>query len=377
MGFLIQDDWSLDRRGQRAQARHREKVKQSLRDNLADIISQEDLILSNGRRTIRVPVQQLDEPHFRYDYGKQQHVGQGAGSNGQTIGRAAPGTGVTGNAAGDEPGGQALEAEVTLDEVEEALFADLRLPNLKDKPQPNPVVADSIDFTDIRSKGIRANIDRKRTFMEALRRSQSTHKAFHITEDDLRFKTWQDTVIPDVGAVVMAMMDVSGSMGMAEKYTARTFFFWMEKFLEKQYAHVDMRYIVHHTEAYETSKDAFYRTRESGGTRCSAAFDTAKAVIQTSYPPDLWNIYLVYVGDGDNMWSDNETTGALVQELSPVSSLIAYLEVNPYNRITTLSRTIASLNVPQVRWTTAADHRDVLKALRLFFHPNEEEVHRA
>ncbi len=377
MGFLIQDDWSLDRRGQRAQARHREKVKQSLRDNLADIISQEDLILSNGQRTIRVPVQQLDEPHFRYDYSRQQHVGQGPGNKGQTIGRAAPGTGVTGTTAGEDPGQQVLEAQVTLDEVEEALFADLRLPHLKDKPQPKPVVADAIDFTDIRSKGIRANIDRKRTFMEALRRSQSAHKPFQITEDDLRFKTWQDTVIPDVGAVVFAMMDISGSMGMAEKYTARTFFFWMEKFLEKQYAHVDMRYIVHHTEAYETSKDAFYRTRESGGTRCSTAFDTAKAVIQASYPPDLWNIYLVYVGDGDNMWSDNETTGALVQELSPLASLIAYLEVNPYNRITTLSRTIASLNVPQVRWTTAADHRDVLKALRLFFHPNQEEVHRA
>jgi sporulation protein YhbH len=368
VGILVHDDWSLDRRGQRAQARHREKVKQSIRDNLADVISHQDIILSDGKRTVRIPVQELDEPHFRYDYGKQQHVGQGAGEKGQAIGKATPAPGASGAGAGESPGERILEAEVTLEDIEDVLFADLRLPNLKDKPQAKTVVTDSIEFTDIRNKGIRANIDRKRTFLEALRRSRSAHKPFQITEDDLRFKTWQETVIPDTGAVVIAMMDVSGSMGSTEKYMARTFFFWMEKFLRKQYANVEMRYIVHHTEAYETTRDAFYKTRESGGTVCSTAFEAAKDMIASAYPPTLWNIYVIYVGDGDNLWSDNERTTTLIRELCDVSSMIGYLEVSPYNRLTTLSRAVATLDLPELRWTSVTDSRQILKALRLFFN---------
>ncbi|MCL6445650.1 MAG: DUF444 family protein [Alicyclobacillus sp.] len=375
MGILVHDDWSLDRRGQRAQARHREKVRQCIRDNLADIISHQDIILSDGRRTVRIPVQQLDEPHFRYDYGKQQHVGQGPGKKGDAIGKAEPTPGKSGSGAAYAPGERALEAEIELADIEDVLFADLRLPNLKDKPHTKAVVTDAIEFTDIRTKGIRANIDRKRTFMEALRRSRTAHKPFQITEDDLRFKTWREVVAPDSGAVVIAMMDVSASMGMTEKYIARTFFFWMEKFLQKQYSTVEMRYIVHHTEAYETTRDAFYRTKESGGTVCSTAFQAAQELIAAAYPPALWNIYIIYVGDGDNLYSDNDRTTALMRELCDVSTMIGYLEVNPYNRMTALSHAVATLDLPEMRWTSVAHQKDILKALRLFF--SGEEVARS
>ncbi|WP_051663266.1 DUF444 family protein [Alicyclobacillus macrosporangiidus] len=87
MSVVTHDDWSLDRRGQSAQARHREKIKQAIRENLADLVSDQGIILSDGKRTVRIPVPTLDEPHFRFDYNKQQHVGQGEGKPGQSIGR--------------------------------------------------------------------------------------------------------------------------------------------------------------------------------------------------------------------------------------------------------------------------------------------------
>ena len=70
-----------------------------------------------------------------------------------------------------------------------------------------------------------SNIDKKRTILENLRRNARDGKpGIHgISPDDLRYKTWDDTVIPESNAVIIAMMDTSGSMGSFEKYCARSF----------------------------------------------------------------------------------------------------------------------------------------------------------
>lgn len=369
MGILSHDDWSLDRRGERAKARHREKVRQAIRENLRDIITDQGVIVSDGKKTIRIPVQSLDEPHFIYDFGRNRHIGQGAGQKGEAIGKAygdgQPGA-AGGEGAGTAPGSRILEAEVTIEEVEAALFAELRLPNLRDKHTPRHWV-EQPEFTDVRQRGIRANIDRRLTLKQALLRSRMHGQPLRITEEDLRFKTWEDTPRQNAGAVVIAMMDVSGSMGMTEKYLARSFFHWMERFLEHHYQHVEVRYLVHHVEAYETSKDAFYSTRESGGTLCSSVLRLALEIIRRDYPQDAWNIYPMYVGDGDNLFSDNDLALAKMRELCDLSAMSGYLEVNPYHRVTSLSRVFASLLHPAFRQTSVADRRQILDALKHFF----------
>ena len=368
MGVLTQDDWSLDRRGQMSQSRHQEKVRKAIRDNLADIISDEGIVMSDGQRTVRIPVRSLDEPHFAFDHGKQQHIGQGEGEAGQSIGKAVPTGGQKpgqGAGAGDQAGQRILEAEVEIDEIEDTLFRDFRLPNLQEKPKVKQVVEDW-EFTDIRKKGIRANIDRKHTLLEALRRSRREGKPLSVAEDDLRFKTWEESVNPQTGAVVLAMMDVSGSMGTTEKYMARTFFYWMERFLRRQYQSLEVRYLVHHAEAYETSKEEFYTTRENGGTICSTVFDKALRVIAQDYPPDLWNIYPVYVGDGDNLLSDNDKTLSLIRQLCQVSSMVGYVEVNPFQRPTALMRVLQGLDDPVFQSSLVAGRNQILNALEHF-----------
>jgi len=371
VGILSQDDWSLDRRGQAAQARHREKVREAIRNNLPNLISDQGFILSDGKRTVRIPVQSLDEPHFVYDQGKQSRVGQGEGRTGQSIGSAqdaqagnAPGAG----GAGQQPGERMIESEVSLDEVEEVLFAGLELPNLEDK-RTFEQQAEASDFSDIRPKGMLGNLDRRHTLLEALRRSRKQGKEVSIQTDDLRYKTWEDSPRPDVAAVVIAMMDVSGSMGMTEKYMSRTFFYWLERFLKSKYEHVNFRYLVHHVVAYETGKEEFYTTRESGGTVCSSVFQAALDLIRKDYPPQAWNIYPVYVGDGDNLVSDNERARALLENLCEASSLVGYMEVNLMHRPASLISVLGGISPFHFRAAAVSERKQVLEALQTFFRP--------
>ena len=57
------------------------------------------------------------------------------------------------------------------------------------------------------------------------------------------------------------MMDTSGSMGIWEKYMARSFFFWMTRFLRTKYETVEIEFIAHHTEAKVVSEEDFFLQR--------------------------------------------------------------------------------------------------------------------
>src|SRR5699024_5723464 len=150
-------------------------------------------------------------------------------------------------------------AEVTLAELETAFFKELELPNLEDKDQAN-IVTDDIEFNDVRKKGLMGNIDKKRTILTALKRNatKGNPSIAPIYEDDLRFKTWNEVIKPESNAVIIAMMDTSGSMGNFEKYMARSFFFWMTRFLRTKYESVEIVFIAHHTEAKVVTEEAFF-----------------------------------------------------------------------------------------------------------------------
>src|SRR5690349_4375817 len=87
---ISHQDWSLHRKGPADQQRHQEKIKEAVRKNLGQIVSEESIILSDGQRTIKVPIRSLDEYHFRFDHGSGQHGGSGDGDSkvGDVIGQA-------------------------------------------------------------------------------------------------------------------------------------------------------------------------------------------------------------------------------------------------------------------------------------------------
>src|SRR5260370_32701655 len=78
---VSQHDWSLHRKGQADQERHKEKIREAIKKNLGDIVSEESIILSDGKKMVRVPIRSLEEYRFRYDPGRQQNAGQGNGKS--------------------------------------------------------------------------------------------------------------------------------------------------------------------------------------------------------------------------------------------------------------------------------------------------------
>ena len=78
-GTIQRNDWSLQRKGIIDQERHKERVKEAVRKNLGSIVSNEAIILSDGKRTVKVPIRSLDEYKFRFDHRKRKQVGTGDG----------------------------------------------------------------------------------------------------------------------------------------------------------------------------------------------------------------------------------------------------------------------------------------------------------
>ncbi|ELK47575.1 sporulation protein YhbH [Halobacillus sp. ACCC02827] len=376
---IAEDDWSLHRKGYDDQRRHQEKVKDAMNKQLPDLITEENIVMSNGKRVVKIPIRSLDEYKIRYNYEKNKHAGQGDGDSqvGDVVAQAPQSKGKPGDGdgAGDQAGEDYYEAEISLAELEEALFKELTLPNLDEKEKDNIIQTD-IEFSDIRKTGLTGNIDKKRTMLEAYKRNAlSGDAAFApIYPEDIRFKTWNEKTKPESKAVVLAMMDTSGSMGQWEKYMARSFFFWMNRFLGKNYETVEVEFVAHHTQAKVVSEEDFFSKGESGGTICSSAYRKALELIETKYSPDRYNIYPFHFSDGDNLTSDNKRCLGLIDQLIEVSQMFGYGEVNQYNRSSSLMQAYKTIDHPKFRHYILRRKADVFHAMKHFFNEQGEVV---
>ena len=538
-------DWSLHRKGSIDQERHKQKIREAIKKNLGDIVSEESIILSDGKKVIKVPIRSLEEYRFRYDPGRQQHAGEGDGKSkvGDVVAsEPRPGRGKRGS-AGNEPGVDYYEADVTVDELAAMIFEDLGLPFLEEKKMAE-MESETIRFNDVRKVGPLANLDKKRTIRENIKRNAAKGNPHFggIKDDDLRFKTWEKTVKYQSNAVIIAMMDTSGchtaghhiemadgsykdvseiavgdevaclnletlekttshvvetftktashtlairtedawlrataehryfvydepsnqiiekhagelvagdklirvsgfesdvssgtllrtgmagrtatlvreatsakmaqrglvvsavksisrieepiqvydfgvaehhnyiidgmlshnSMGEFEKYIARSFYFWMVRFLRTKYNNVKIVFISHHTEAKEVSEEEFFTHGESGGTQVSSAYELALQIIGERFNPDDWNIYPFHFSDGDNLPWDNERCVGLVQQLMERCNIFGYGEIREghYRSPSTLMSAFNKIQDRKFISVTISDKTEVYPALRRFF----------
>jgi len=326
---LSTDPWDLHRRAERDRARHNEKVREIIRKNLGDVIANQDIITADRNKIVKVPIRGLELPHIRFDPNDQERVGQGQGGSkpGDVIARAPSQQGQgTGKEAGQEPGVDFYEAEFTIEDLAEMVFEDLHLPNLQDKGVKQ-VPSEVMDFNSIAKRGLAANLDRKRTILQAMRRNarEGNGPKLTIREEDKRFKTWEMVTEPQRNAVIFAMRDVSGSMGEFEAYIFRSFYFWMLRFLRTKYTNCEIVFITCHTEAKEVDEARFFSLGDSGGTRMSSAYALCMDIIQKRYNPREWNIYPFLFSDGYN-WGDQECV-ELVRKMLTHVNLIGYGEI--------------------------------------------------
>jgi uncharacterized sporulation protein YeaH/YhbH (DUF444 family) len=147
---------------------------------------------------------------------------------------------------------------------------------------------------------------------------------------DLRYRQYEPHPKPIAQAVMVCLMDVSGSMTEHMKDLAKRFFALLYIFLKRRYKDVAVVFIRHTHTAEEVDEDTFFNATETGGTVVSTALEAMVRVVRERYRPEDWNIYAAQASDGDNAPNDNDKAVSLLREgILPISQYFAYLEVKP------------------------------------------------
>jgi len=296
--------------------RFREIVRGRIKKNLKKFVSSGEMIGKRGDRYVSIPIPQIQLPKFRFGKNPKGGVGQGEGEKGDAVDGQENGSGE----AGDAEGRHVLEVEVGLDELAEILGEELELPRIEPKGRK---ILSSLGgrWKGIRNVGPQSLKHFKRTFRQALKRQISAgtydpeNPVIIPIPEDRKFKSRKEEMIPQANAVIIYMMDVSGSMGKEQKEIVRIEAFWLDTWLRSQYRNLEVEYIVHDAVAHLVDRETFFHLRESGGTKISSAFELCDRLIEQKYSPLEWNIYPFHFSDGDN-WSsrDSEKCVRLLKE---------------------------------------------------------------
>ncbi len=371
--------------------RHREKVRQSIRENIADIIAEESIIGRERDRIIKVPIRGIKE--YRFVYGENSTgVAQGRGD-------LEPGDIIEDSAdpardgkAGNQPGIDYYETDVTLDELINIMFEDLELPDLERKKLREIESERQTRRKGYRSVGIRVRLDKRRTVKEKIRRRFAAQKStdrdigeanerFPFHEDDLVYRHVSADIRKESNAVVFCLMDTSGSMDTMKKYLARSFFFLLCQFVGTRYRNVEVVFIAHHAQASEVTEEEFFSKGEAGGTLISSAYERALEIVAARYHPSLWNIYAFHCSDGDNFEADNETALRRARELCEVCNLFGYGEIKPYGHFSYSSESsmmtvFRRLQAPNFLTIRIERKEDVYPSFRTFLSKDRDSADR-
>jgi uncharacterized protein len=317
--------------------RFKQIVRGKIKRNLRKYMSQGEITGRQGKDVVKVPLPRIDIPRFRFSQKQQGGVGQGDGEVGDSLGQGdeAPGQG---QEAGNQEGEHGLEVDVSLEELAEIMGEELELPNIEPKGVKRlETIRDR--YSGIRRTGPESLRHFKRTYQSALKRMISSgtydpdNPVIIPIKEDMRYRSWKETSLPESNALIIYMMDVSGSMGDEQKEIVRIESFWIDTWLRSQYKGIESRYIIHDATAREVDRDTFFRTRESGGTMISSAYKLAHQILDEEFSVDEWNVYLFHFSDGDN-WSVDDTSECmklLTQGLLPRANLFCYGQVeSPY-----------------------------------------------
>jgi hypothetical protein len=365
--------YDLFSRGARDWLRHNEKVRESVKESLPELVSGPDVLTQPENRTVKVPIKFLEHYRFRLaDGDTQTGVGQGQGAKpGDVLRPASPGGGRGDGGAGTGEGGLEFVLEFKVDDILDWLWEELKLPNLQ------PKTADSMEQADYVREGIdrrgpRARLDRRRTVKEAVKRRAIQTNPIPFTDDDLRYRQLALRPQPLTQAAVVFVLDVSSSMDDASRQLAKSFFFWALQGIRRQHARIETAFIGHTVNAWEFSEEEFFAVRATGGTEASGAFALSLDVIKERFDPSQYNVYVFYASDGDNFAADREASRERLKDLAAISSFIGYVE--------TTRRTSDRLNTEMGRLfkelgegSTPADsfalgaQEDVWNAIRRFF----------
>src|SRR5512134_423577 len=320
---------------------------------------------------ITIPGRGLKEPYLHHDdeTGSRDFVlpGNREFIPGDTIKRPQGGSG-KGGPDGDEPGQGEGRDEfgfvLSRDEFLALFFDDLELPNLertrfgevtmertrragysRDGVPGNLSPAMTVRMSIARRIALRGAINRRLGELEEERAGANETRQREIDEEferlvrrrdslpfledvDRRYRSRAPMPAPATRAVMLCLMDVSGSMDEHKKDLAKRFFALLYLFLERKYGSVEVVFIRHTESAEEVDEQTFFYDRQSGGTLVRPALELADRVIRERYTGGDWNVYVAQASDGDCGAEDGRMSAQLIEtELLPRVRYFAYVDI--------------------------------------------------
>ena len=291
------------------QSRFKDIVRGRVKENFKKYVTHGEMVGRRENDIVKIPVPSIDIPRFKYGAKQRGGVGQGQGQPGDSVDGEPSEAGA--GEAGNQPGEHAVEVEMSMDELAQILGEELQLPRIepKGKPRQDALKNKYSGIAPVGPEGLRHF---KSSYKRALKRYISS--GTYMPDDpviipirgDMRYRSFKQKLTPQANAVVIYMMDVSGSMGEEQKEIVRLESFWINTWLKKHYKGLETRFIIHDAASKEVDEKTFFSTSESGGTLISSAYKLCQEIIERDYPVNDWNIYPFHFSDGDN-WSGEDT----------------------------------------------------------------------
>ena len=380
-----------------------DRYKRQVRKSVDEALGKRSIKESMDGGEITIDNGNISEPTFEHDSqsGKKEHVlpGNKEYSKGDSIEKPQSGQGEgRGTEGSDDPskGEDGFTFTLTKDEFMDLYFSELALPDfIKEglKTDYNYVTRRA-GYT---KEGIPARLSIKKTMEAAIARRISTkgqikskqdelmqyaldhggwtpemreefqrlekRKPRYLDDEDVKYNHYKKFPKPIKHAVMFCCMDVSGSMGEYEKTLAKKFYILLYLFLEREYEHVDIRFIRHTTDAKECDEDEFFHSQETGGTVVSSGLVIMKEIIDKEYSDGKTNIYVAQASDGDTWGNDDDKVVDILKNgLLDAVQYYAYVQVEHPSRVATKKEYGVAHDLLTLFRTLALEHRNVAAA---------------
>jgi len=215
--------------------------------------------------------------------------------------------------------------------------------------------------------------EEREALLEEIERLRTRREALPFLEDvDRRYRSRVPTAAPATRAVMLCLMDVSGSMDERKKDLAKRFFALLYLFLERKYGHVEVVFVRHTETAEEVDEERFFNDPQTGGTLVYPALELALRIIRTRFAGPDWNVYIAQASDGDCTTEDGHKSAAFVsQELLPLVRYFAYIDIPSssgwFNRASDLWQSYDAIEGPAFARRAVHDRSDIWPVFRELF----------
>ncbi len=318
-----------------------DRYKEQIRRAVDDAIDERSIEDSFDAGDITIDEQDLTQPTFGHDpkTGNKDRVlpGNKKFIRGDIIQKPESGEGQGCQGSPDGEGDAEFTFTLTKEEFINLYFKDLCLPSFVKQSLKDSVLYKR-KKAGYSKEGIPARLSLKKSFEQSIGRriaakAQGKENPRRWDDTDLRYDYYVQVPQPNKTAVMFCLMDVSGSMGETEKLLAKKFYILLFLFLKTQYDTVEVRFVKHHTVAFEVDEKDFFYSRETGGTVVSTGLQLINEIIDNEYNLSTTNIYIAQCSDGDNWGEDDQTVIDLLKDtILPKTQYYVYLQVEDEER---------------------------------------------